>query len=179
MSSQPEAPVWSRRRAIAGLGVAIGATGLSACGFSPLYGGGGPARAAELARIEVAPIADRPGQMLRRMLVQAMYPDGRPRDPAYILVTALEFREADILIQDDDTVTRKQVTLVTAIRLDRAETGDTVLSQAFSVVTAFNVVLDLVATRSNRQDAVERALRLSSEEILLRLSLFLERTGRA
>jgi hypothetical protein len=56
--------------------------GLSGCGFQPVYksSGDGPGAAAGLAEIEVKPIYERPGQILREALMQRLRSEpGGPR----------------------------------------------------------------------------------------------------
>ena len=77
----PARPTWTRRAALSLLAT-LGAT-LAGCNVRPLYGSSGasagsPAVRDDLAAIDVQVIADRSGQILRGLLVQALSPDGRP-----------------------------------------------------------------------------------------------------
>ncbi|MCW5774643.1 MAG: hypothetical protein KIT16_23565, partial [Rhodospirillaceae bacterium] len=70
--------------------VIAAALALGGCGYRPLYGDRGTSDAVnvsgELARVKIAGIADRRGQILRNYLLDRMNPAGEPADPRYVLI---------------------------------------------------------------------------------------------
>ena len=166
----------SRRRLLAGLGAGLGiAALLSGCGYQPLYGTGGYGTgvSGELAAVSVDVIADRRGQILRRLLIERINPRGRPADPTWRLETQLSEVIDDIGITETDVATRANIAMTARYRLVDLGDGGVALSDRTSTVTSFNILNDEYATEVSRDQARETALRQIAEDITLRLAVFL------
>lgn len=84
---------------------------LSACGFTPLYGGdSGTATSTRLDEVEVQNIPERPGQLLRESLQTALYPQGAPAIETYALNVTYNVVQSDIGILADTAGSRVRYT---------------------------------------------------------------------
>ena len=96
------------RQAITTMLVAGSALLLTACGFTPLYGGAGGNPA--LSRIAVSTQDDRLGYRLREQLEDALGRDGAAQ-PLYRLTTQTEQNRRPLGRRIDDTATRYELTV--------------------------------------------------------------------
>lgn len=152
--------------------------GLGGCGFQPLYrtpvsGSGQAATAGQaLDQIDIAPIADRKGQILRNYLVQALNHNGRPLRPDYRLTANLTERRSRLAIKSDSAATRANLTITVNYVLTR--TGGGIETRGTTrVVTSYNILRDEFGTLSSERSARDRALRQTSQDIRSRLALAL------
>lgn len=159
--------------------------GVAGCGFQPLYGSGAaaPGSIAEetgvtrtLARIEVATIPDRAGQMLRTELVDRLSPGGRPRDPLYRLDVALSSSTQELGIERDEVATRANLRVVGQYRLIRKEDGQEMTSGRLTTLTSYNILPDPVVTITAERDAEARALSRLADNLRTQLSLYFTRS---
>jgi len=143
---------------------------LTACGFQPLYEAGGSSAAmqAHLASVEVGPIADRLGQVMRNRLVSRLNGAGNPE---FRLEVGLQQNSETFGVRPDTATTQEQLTLVAGIRLVSLKTGEPVLEESFRARTAFDLVLSDFATVSQREDAANRLVLDLAERIHRRLAL--------
>lgn len=80
---------------------------LSACGFSPLYGGPqGEQASAALENVQVQTIPDRPGQVLQQALQENFYRNGQPVQALYTLSVGYNINQLSEGIQEDSSATR-------------------------------------------------------------------------
>ncbi|MCW8308232.1 hypothetical protein AruPA_14420 [Acidiphilium sp. PA] len=87
------------------------ALALSACGFHPLYGpeAGQPARiASRMDEIDIAPLADRQGQVMHQALEAALQRDGAPSFYRYHLTVQYGISVQIIGVQQDTSNTRNR-----------------------------------------------------------------------
>lgn len=143
---------------------------LTACGFKPLYqaGGDGPAMQAELAGVEVSPIADRLGQVMRNRLIHRLNSSGAPN---YRLDVVLEQSSESYGTRPDAATSQEQITLVAYTRLVSLEDDSVVLDEQFRARTSFDIVLSDFATVSQREDSARRLALELAERIQRRLAL--------
>lgn len=143
---------WSRALLTAGLLL------LAACGFHPLYGPASdapnaPNVQAQLEAIHIVPSADRVGQILYNNLRDRLNPRGVPARPRYNLTVQLREEQLDLLLQQDETASRSNITLYADYVL-RVAGGSQVLVQGTARSrTAYNVLNSEYATRSAAGDA--------------------------
>ncbi|MEO1249288.1 MAG: LPS assembly lipoprotein LptE [Pseudomonadota bacterium] len=156
--------------------------GQTACGFQPMYrvpvsdrGAQGKTTAQALNQIEITPIANREGQVLRNYLVRDLNHNGRPTRPNYRLDVNLTETISRLAIQDDSSATRANLIIRARYSLVDNGTGDVTTRGATRVVTSFNILQDEFSTLSAERSARDRALRQTSLDIRSRLALALIR----
>jgi len=149
---------------------------LAACGFQPLYGQG-PRQAApgQLGSIEVAPIADRLGQITRNHLLDKLNPHGRPAAPEYRLDVTLHESNQRLAFRKDATATRALMNLVAQYRLTEIASATPVHSGASRATASYNIVKSDFATIASEKNARERVSRIVAEDIALRVSVCFSR----
>ena len=154
---------WSRRRVL-GLGPVVAL--LAGCGFKPMYGGrAGRATAAELAKIKVAPLRDRVGQIFRNNLIERLTPRGEPREPRYRLQVEITQKTVPIAIQLDTTITRYNLRLNVSFALIDTMTKRVLYRDRTRAVGSYNAVRSDFATLSAELDTARRAAREASEQV--------------
>src|SRR5260370_14716563 len=100
-----------RRRALLGLWLALGLSGLTGCGgWVPLYADveTGPGDE-NLRAITVAPIPERIGQKLTLALREALNPTGLSTPQHYVLRTTLQTVRSDLVVQSFGLGTRRRL----------------------------------------------------------------------
>ena len=150
--------------------VFIMAVALSGCGFQPLYEAGGSSALMQeqLASVDVGPIPDRLGQVMRNRLVARLNADG---SPVYRLDVKLDQTSESFGVRPDTATTQEQITLVAGIIMISEETGEKVLEDSFRARTSFDLVLSDFATVQQREDAARRLALELAERIHRRLAL--------
>ena len=178
--SSPDRPLRPRRqrfwrRTTPVLALALSLVLLGACSVEPLYGvRGSKARGGGIAAIEIAPIKDRVGHIVRNHLIDSLTPRGQPAHPDYRLTLSVEQEKTPLLIQLDDHATRFNLTLRARFTLADRD-GVAVYQDAAQATGSFNVVQSGFATVTAERDAAEEAARVLSEEILTLILLYLRR----
>jgi LPS-assembly lipoprotein len=127
--------------------------GLSACGFTPVYGDAGIG--ASLSRIAVTTQDDRLGYRVREQLEDALGRDGG-RAPLWRLETALEPSRRPLGRRIDDTATRYELTIIGAWTLTPVA-GGLPLSGSETVTTTYAAADQPFAAIAAQQDGEERA----------------------
>ena len=163
---------WPKGHAAAAV-VALGAT-LAGCGFTPLHQATAPG--AQVA-VEIAPIANRGGQLLRNALRQRLTAAGAPA--RFHLKTRLSENRVNMLIRPDATSTLAKLTVTARVTLHRKRDGAILLSPRARSVASFNLgpseYANLVAERGARR----RALRAIADDIQRQVTIFLRRAATA
>lgn len=164
-------------RLVAALLLALMPVAMGACGFSPVYGTAshGGAVGVALGNVQIDPIADRNGQVLRNNLIDRLYTDGRPASPRYRLAVALAATEEELGIQKDATATRARLRLQASYELIEISTGQVVYRTFSRSVISFNLLDSQFAVLATRQDAYDRGLTELADDIRTRLALYFAR----
>ena len=165
---------WPEKLAAAVAGLLLGAM-LSGCTLEPVHARRpqqGPDVTALMAQVEVEPIPDRIGLLLRRRLEERLAPGG-PRLPAeYRLRVRLRSSSAGSLIGKSDRVTRSDLTLTAEFQLFERG-GERPVQRGWARSVHSHDVLDSAfATRAAERAARERGVEALSEQIARRLALF-------
>ena len=152
--------------------IAMAALGLSACGFTPLYGdvAGSPA----LTRIAVSTPDDRLGYRLREQLEDALAWD-RSATPLYRLQTQVEQERRPLGRRIDDTASRYELTVRAAWTLTPVAGGDTLAGVETSILT-YAAADQPYAAIAAQQDGEDRAA--SELARLIRLDILRALSGR-
>jgi LPS-assembly lipoprotein len=148
---------------------------LGACGLQPMYAGGSSgAVASGLGSIQVAPIPERAGWLVRNALVDRL--GGEAASPAYKLEVELDDDVTAFGIRGDSAVTRERRTLRARYRLVDLKTGEVVLDATAGSDAGIDVVSSEYATVAAEQTAQERLASVVADQMVSRLALFVRRT---
>src|SRR3546814_10633853 len=128
---------------------------LSGCQLSPIYAGGGSgAVAAALRNVDVAPIENRSGWLVRQALIDRL---GTPEGTAsYRIEVELDDQIEGFGIRLDDAITRERRTLRARYRLVSADNGQVLLDAAAASDAGIDVTTSEYATIAAEQTALER-----------------------
>jgi LPS-assembly lipoprotein len=111
--------------------------GLSACGFSPMYGGqAGSAASAQLDQVFVRNIPERTGQILRESLETQLHASGAPETELYSLNVNYSIASTGIGVLQDTATTRNRLTATASWTL--TPIGDSSKALASGTATAVN-----------------------------------------
>ena len=145
------------------------------CGFQPLYshGGGNSSHVLnQLSRIQINPIENRTGQILRNFLQDKLTPSGVPSSPTHKLTISLKETRSDMGILRDSTSTFAKVKMDAKYQLIHIKTENVLDSGTVTSTTVFNIVSSEYANLSAEKDAHRRTVRIISDLVKERLALF-------
>ena len=149
---------------------------LGACGLQPMYGGGSSGHVANgLGTIQVGPIPERAGWLVRNALVDRL--GGETADPAYRLEVELDDDITSFGIRGDSTATRERRTLRARYRLVELKTGEVVLDSTAGSDAGIDIVSSEYSTVSAEQTAQERLAQVVADQMVARLALFVRHSG--
>lgn len=157
------------------LALAVAASALSACGFSPLYGEASAVRG--LSRVALQTPDTRTGHLLREALSDKLARDAS-QAPLYRLNVAVEERRQPRGLRIDDTANRYELVLVGTYALTDAATGTVVHQRAETVRVTYDAADQPYAGVVARQDGQERAAGELAERIALDLARVLDQRAR-
>jgi LPS-assembly lipoprotein len=147
---------------------------LAACGLKPMYAGGSSgAVASGLSAVQVAPIPERAGWLVRNALVDRM--GGEAGEPAYRLEVELDEDLMAFGIRGDAAVTRERRTLRARYQLVDLKTGEVVLDATAGSDAGIDIVSSEYATVAAEQTAQERLAGVVADQMIARLALFMNR----
>ncbi len=160
----------------AGAALLVGvALALSACGFTPLYGGA-DSRAMSpvdhMSAIRISPLPDRIGQQMHNLLRDRLNPIGQPREPVYSLGLRLSESRQRLGIRKDETATRANLNLAVQFVLSSIQTGNALYRGNINSVSSYNILTSPFATGFSEADARSRALRELADGIRTRLGIY-------
>jgi LPS-assembly lipoprotein len=151
---------------------------LSGCGLRPLYSGGeSGVVATSLSAIQVAPIPERAGWLVRNALVDRL--GGEVGTPVYRLEVELDDDLTGFGIRGDSAVTRERRTLRARYRLVDLSNGQVVLDATAGSDAGIDVVSSEYATVAAEQTALERLSAVVADQMVARLALFASRGARS
>jgi LPS-assembly lipoprotein len=161
---------WRSRRSL----LALALLPLAACGFHPLYSEAVQREEnPQLAGIIVEPIPDRYGQQLELALRESLNPEGLTVKPLYRLVVGVQVQRIDLGIQRDATSTRARVDAYATLTLVDARSNRKIYVSRTQSTSDFNILQDGYAAEVAEEDARARTVRDLTDQIRLRLALFL------
>lgn len=174
MSSSERRPL---RRGLLQAGAALSLLALLAgCGFRPLYGDQGVAgggAAAKLETVAISTIPDRPGQILRNLLIDRFYHNDRPASTPYRLDARIVATEQKLSLRQDATAERAQLVLNVPFRLIDNTTGRTLFEGNSRSFLPYNVLEERYAGVAALDNAYTRGLTEISDDITARVAMFL------
>lgn len=143
--------------------------GAAGCDLQPVYSAGsaGPAQSL-LSSVEVAPIPDQAGFLVRSRLVDRMQPSG---SPTMKLEVALDDDIIGFGIRGDNSIIRERRTLRARYRLTDLATGKVLLDTTASADAGIDVVSSEYAVVAAEATTLERLSRDIADQIVARLAL--------
>ena len=150
---------------------------LGACGLQPMYAGGSSGVVASgLNSVQVAPIPERAGWLVRNALVDRIGTE--PSEPGYRLEVELDDDLTAFGIRGDAAVTRERRPLRARYRLVDLSTGLVVLDATAGSDAGIDVVSSEYATVAAEQSAQERLAQVIADQMVSRIALFMRNTKR-
>jgi len=151
-------------------------TALAGCGFKPLYGSGGathaPAVAGQFAQIEIPPLPNETGQILRNMLIDEIHPSGPSEEYKYTLKVTVREADLNLGLQENATATRGQVRLTAEYWLLDAESGKILVHETVRTSAGYNILINQFGTLLGTADARNSGLQQIADELTLHLALY-------
>ncbi len=155
---------------------------LAGCGFKPLYATNesgqstSPVVTAELAAMQISPIADADGVKLRQALRERLQPSGLGDHPRYVLDVQMRSRTDELGVRRDATASHAN--LIYTARFSVNVGGQRILSDVVQSVVSYNILDDQYATVAAIGNAKDRAIKQIGDGIKVRLAIFLENRRR-
>lgn len=153
--------------------------GLPGCGFKPMYGvdatSSSPGAVDKMAAIDIRPIPDRLGQVVRNELVDAITPRGKPEQPVYELGLTVGEEREDVGIRQNAAATRANYRMSAKFELRDIATDTVILTGTTWAETAFDIVQQDYPTVIAQQDAQKRLAVELAEEIRTRIAVFFDK----
>ena len=144
---------------------------LAACGLHPMYAGGSTGKVASgLETVQVAPIPNRGGWLVRNALVDRL--GGEASNPSLRLEVELDEDLISFGIRGDSTSTRERRILRARYRLVEIGTGEVVLDATAGSDMGIDVVSSEYATVAAEQTAQERLALVIADQMVSRISLY-------
>jgi LPS-assembly lipoprotein len=144
---------------------------LGGCSLQPMYAGGSSGAVANsLSAIQVAPIPERAGWLVRNALVDRL--GGETSNPSYRLEVELDDDLTGFGIRGDSAVTRERRILRARYRLVELSSGQVVLDATAGSDAGIDVVSSEYATVAAEQTAQERLAGVIADQMVSRLALF-------
>ncbi|MFN7400273.1 MAG: LPS assembly lipoprotein LptE [Sandaracinobacter sp.] len=142
---------------------------LGGCNLQPVYSNGSVGAAQTLlANVEVAPIPDQAGFLVRNRLVDRMQPSG---NPTMKLEVALNDDIIGFGIRGDNSIIRERRTLRARYRLIDLSTGKVLLDTSATADAGIDVVSSEYAVVAAEATTLERLSRDIADQIVARLAL--------
>ena len=153
---------------------------IASCGFTPLYAERSSASVtADLAALDVRAPDTKLGRELKFNLLDLLSSSGNPpSNPAYVVELAPTIYDADLAIERDAEVTRKNLVMIVPFRLVDAATKKVVMRSTSRSRSSYNRVDSEFANIVAAQDAESRIARAIADDIKLQLSIHFDRHGR-
>lgn len=157
------------RRAPKALATLLLLLALGGCNLQPVYSNGSAGAAQTLlSNVEVAPIPDQAGFLVRNRLVDRMQPSG---NPTMKLEVALNDDIIGFGIRGDNSIIRERRTLRARYRLTDLSTGKVLLDTTATADAGIDVVSSEYAVVAAEATTLERLTRDIADQIVARLAL--------
>lgn len=146
---------------------------LASCGFSPLYVTDEKTGLLETDQIEVAPIQDYNGYVLKQGLDNALNPKKVRGPKKYILKVQMKNPHlSSQSIQGDNFASRKKVSLSASFQLIDKETKKELLKSSTTAIGAFNVFYEPYTTYQAEKRQIEDLVQILVTNISTRVAAY-------
>lgn len=167
--------MWSRRKLLAGIAGIVGSGALSGCGFRPLYGRSGDTDLGEtLSQVEIGPIPDRVGQLVRNALLDGFTPRGTRGQALYRLDVIVTESISSLALRKSANATRADLNLNGSFRLLTQDTGESLLSGSSHAISSYNILNSEFTTLMAEKGARDRAAQQLADDIRVKVATFLK-----
>lgn len=166
-------------RASAFIALIVAASVVSACGYKPLYGQSTNAPGAQrhLESINVKPIPDRIGQMMRTALMRGLSPRAKRSVHAYDISITLDESISTLAVERNAFATRANLSLTANYELTRRADHFSLAAGSVKSVSSYNILASDFATKSARDDSRKRAIEDVSNTLRTRLAIYFQGPG--
>ena len=148
---------------------------LIGCGFKPLYPGlTNDHTHPTFLTIDIAPIKNREGQVLRTELTRHLYGGRAQKTAVYRLVTKLSEDKTFFGVKKNAFATRANLKINSHFTLFRLLDHTQVFSGTSHITVSYNVLNAAFASNLTEKQARERGLRVLSENMRMRLAAYLD-----
>lgn len=149
---------------------------LAACSIRPLYAppsedGEETAVATDLSSVEVSPIADRRGQLLRNKLT-AMLQSGKGPAEKYRLNVSLDETEQSLAVRTTGFATRSTLQINAVYRLLDASTGQPLVGGSVAASSSYDLLDSDFSTLTAIEDARARVVERLASDLRNRLAVY-------
>ncbi|NIY75102.1 hypothetical protein HED22_05545 [Thalassospira sp. HF15] len=162
-------------RAVFPIVAILALTTLSACGFRPLYATAGDDynTAASMARVNVALINDRVGQLTRNALLETLTPRGQSTNPLYDLSVTLTESTSEQGFTKDNEATIADYLIRANYQLVRRSDSKVLREGTVRARTSYNIVesdfASIEAEDSARRDAARNLAQQLANQVAIGL----------
>lgn len=152
---------------------------ISACGYKPLYGQNVGANGAKrhLESINVKPIPDRIGQMMRTSLVRGLSPRAKRSVHTYDISIKLEETVSTLAVERNAFATRANLSLRARYVLTRRADHLELSSGSVKSVSSYNILASDFATKAAKDDSRKRAIQDVADTLRTRLAIYFQGPG--
>lgn len=145
---------------------------LAGCQLAPVYSGGSRGVAQNmLSAVEVAPIPEKTGFLVRDRLRTRLHPGAGTTDPRYRLEVVLDDQIDGFGVRGDNSIVRERRTLRARYRLTEVATDKVLLDTVASADAGIDVVQSEYAVVAAEETAVSRLADNIADQIIARLAL--------
>ncbi|WP_417827385.1 LPS assembly lipoprotein LptE [Thalassospira sp.] len=162
-------------RAVLPIMALLALTTLGACGFRPLYAttDNDYNTTANMARVKVAVISDRVGQLTRNALIETLTPRGQSANPLYDLEVTLTESTSDQGFTKDNEATISDYLISAQYRLTRRSDSKVLRDGNVRSRTSYNIVdsdfASIEAEDTAREDAARNLAQLLANQVAIGL----------
>ena len=146
---------------------------ITGCGFTPVYVENNKSLFnTQFRYIKIDPIQDRVGQQLRNELVKILHPTGAASPLKYSLNTTISIAKQGLAIKKSELATRSNLIVKANFTLMENESKKSLTTGNSKIVTSYNILNQVYATKIAENDAQARAISEISRDIASKLGVF-------
>jgi len=146
---------------------------LSGCGFQPVFGTRDTSIiTSEMKFIEIRPISNKVGQILRNQLVQNIQPLGKSKTTKYRLNVRLKEHKQRLAIKKSEIATRANLSFIANYEIFSKASGALLTQGTSHMISSYNILTHTYATLIAEKDARNRAIREIAGDITSKLASF-------
>lgn len=152
---------------------------VSACGYRPLYGQSGPTAQTtqNLAAIEIRPIPDRAGQIIRTALKHSLLRNAQQSPKSYDLTITLKESLSSVAVEQNSFATRGNLSISAHFQLIRKSDGLELLTGSANTISSYNILSSDFATLAAKDNARKHGLEGLAATIHTRLAVYFQGPG--